>query len=85
MIAGKFKIKGQWTAHTSLDAEVVNVSKDGENFVLDVAGAGQMAFSIFDFEDGDYVYGDGESELQRGMKAKVFIFLDANVEDSFKE
>lgn len=84
MISGKFKIKGQWTAHTGLDAEVVNVSKDGESFVLDVAGAGQMAFSIFDFEDGDYVYG-GESELKKGMKAKVFIFLDANVTDSFKE
>lgn len=84
MISGKYKIKGQWVAHTGLDAEVVKVSADGENFVLDVAGAGQLAFSIFDFEDGDYVYG-GESELQKGMKARVFIFLDANVEDSFKE
>lgn len=83
MIAGKFKIKGQWTAHTSLDAEVVNVSKDGENFVLDVAGAGQLLFTIYDFEDGDYSFG-GDEKLRKGMKAKVLIFLDANVEESFK-
>lgn len=84
MIEGKYKIKGQWIAHTSLDAKVTSVDRDGDNFVLDVAGAGQLALSIFDFEDGDYIYG-GESEMKKGMKAKVFIFLDANVEDSFKQ
>lgn len=83
MIEGKYKIKGQWIAHTSLDAEVAKVSKNGDDFVLDVAGAGQLAFSIFDFEDGDYIYG-GESEMKKGLKAKVLIFLDANAEESFK-
>lgn len=83
MISGKYKIKGQWAAHTSLDAEVVKIDSGGERFVLDVDGAGQLAFTIYDFEDGDYSFG-GDEKLRKGMKAKVLIFLDANVEESFK-
>lgn len=84
MINGKYKIKGEWAAHTSLDAEVVKVSGgEDESFILDVDGAGQLLFTIYDFEDGDYSFG-GDEKLRKGMKAKVLIFLDANVEESFK-
>lgn len=81
MLIGKFKIKGQWAAHLSTDAEVVKIEED--QFLLNVGEAGQLVCSIYDFEDGEYMVGG--SELKKGMKAKVYIFLAANVEESFKE